>query len=619
MDVEEDIRSLARGMTQLYDESMEDLSDNSPLYSEISEIKDRYSDKTPLAKGGMKSISKVMDLKTDRYIAMAELHEGASEATYENFIREARLTANLEHPNIISIHDIGLQENSTPFFTMDLKVGDSLRVILKKLAGRDPKYEKRYSLNVLLEIFSKICDAIDYAHSRGVLHLDLKPDNIQIGSHGEVLVCDWGLGKIVGSSTPDYNSNETQLNPDLLNDMTQAGELKGTPAYMAPEQAIVDGVKTFQTDIYALGCILFSILTHKATVSGSIEGMLEATKKGHLQLPSKASPELLLTKTLDNIFSKATALKPEERYLAVKDLKSDISNFLAGYSTSVEKGLFIHEIGLFYRRNKTACWTAMCLTLVLFVVTALFIFNLNRRIKEADTANKIASHLSTKQISEQDKYNKQYNRISAKFLTKLEQLNNFTFYDDPVQTTDLILDGLNSILSSGTANSKVLNFKLNCLLIKFDLDSLYALSPEGHPYKNMAKKYALMVHEGHLPDDELVKLVNDIKDPSVIEKLLFYQNFINTELNLNEAVISYLKKLNPQCDSSKIHFKPNSQELLIGCKRFTSIASDEQNMDKPSILNLMKIKKIDFSGSGVKQFKKETSLKNIKLVFEPKP
>lgn len=612
MDSNDDIRNLARGMKHLYEESTDELTEIAPLYSEIKEISERYANKTPLAKGGMKTISKVLDLKTDRYIAMAELHEGTPEASYENFIREARLTANLEHPNIISIHDIGLQENSQPFFTMDLKVGDSLRVILKKLDKRDPEYEKRYSLNILLEIFSKICDAMDYAHSRGVLHLDLKPDNIQIGSHGEVLVCDWGLGKVIGESGPEFQAGNAALNPDLLNDITQSGELKGTPGYMAPEQAEVGGKKTFQTDIYALGCILFSILTQKATVSGSIEEMLKATREGLTDLPSKLCPELFLPSTLDSIFSKATALNPQDRYESVRDLKNDISNFLAGYSTSVEKGMFIHEIGLFYRRNKTACWTAMCLSLVLFIVTALFIFNLNRRIKEADTANKIASHLSTKQINEQDKYNRQYNRISSKFYSKLKELQNYTFYEDPVQTTDLILDGLNSILSSGTNNEEVLKLKLDCLLIKMDLDSLYALAPEASSYKPLAKKYALMVHEGHLPDDELINFIKDIQDLALIEKMLVYQYYTNNEINLNTAVIEYLKKLNPKCNPSKIVYKAKTQDLVIGCKNFTFLPPTQ-------ILKVLKIKKIDFSGSGIKSLPKDFSLDKPELVFDPQP
>ena len=130
----DDIRSLARGMKHLYDESIDDLSEISPLYSEIREIDNQYTERTKIASGGMKTIYKVLDLKTDRYLAMAELHGDAPEEFYENFIREARLTANLDHPNIISIHDIGIIDDSRPYFTMDLKVGDSLRQILKNLS-----------------------------------------------------------------------------------------------------------------------------------------------------------------------------------------------------------------------------------------------------------------------------------------------------------------------------------------------------------------------------------------------------------------------------------------------------------------------------------------------------
>jgi serine/threonine protein kinase len=153
--MDEKLRKLAEGLQFLYGESQDDAEGfSAPIYDELGELAQRYSQKTLIAQGGMKSIYRVFDQKTERFVAMAELHETAPTSSYEPFLREARLTAKLEHPNIISIHDIGLLENSRPYFTMDLKVGDSLRHILKELAAGNEEYIRAYTLNNLLEIFS---------------------------------------------------------------------------------------------------------------------------------------------------------------------------------------------------------------------------------------------------------------------------------------------------------------------------------------------------------------------------------------------------------------------------------------------------------------------------------
>lgn len=611
----DDIRSLARGMKHLYDESIDDLSEISPLYSEIREIDNQYTERTKIASGGMKTIYKVLDLKTDRYLAMAELHGDAPEEFYENFIREARLTANLDHPNIISIHDIGIIDDSRPYFTMDLKVGDSLRQILKKLNEMDAEYEKRYPLNTRLEIFSKICDAIDYAHSRGVLHLDLKPDNIQIGTHGEVLVCDWGLAKVIDEPDSDTGKNLCKLDPDLLNDMTQSGEIKGTPGYMAPEQTVKDGKKTFQTDIYALGCLLYSILTYKTTVKGSLDEMMEATRKGLIHPPTKVCPEFFLHGTLDAIFCKATEVTPGDRYKSVKELKNDISNFLAGYSTSVDKRSFLNELNLFYRRNKTACWTAICLSLILFIVTSLFIFNLNRRIKEAETANKIASHLSNKQISEHENFQKKLHRVSDKYLKQIKEQFRINYKANPAKTLNWTIDSLNDLISHGNASQEVHDMKLECLFIRQDLNSFYALAGESHHLSKIARDFLSTETDSHLNSDEMAEFISQLEDINLCEKILIYYSAISLKNDLLKPVMAYLKKLNPACNLEKISLDRQSKILKINCSEFKHFINNSKDSLKCNPLSILKIEKIDFTGSGIKKF----HMKGIEMVFDSNP
>jgi len=191
-----------------------------PVCDSLSEVDDRYSGFTEIARGGMKRIYKVFDSKINRYVAYAKLHPNSPRELHDPFVREARLTALLEHPNIISVHDIGITDEDTPYFTMELKPGQSLAKLVsenmkEERGGMNKPEDKalsqdkssdfifhtssfRNSVNQLLEMFLKVCDAISYAHSKNVIHLDLKPDNVQIGEFGEVIVCDWGLGKIIG-------------------------------------------------------------------------------------------------------------------------------------------------------------------------------------------------------------------------------------------------------------------------------------------------------------------------------------------------------------------------------------------------------------------------------------
>jgi serine/threonine protein kinase len=162
---------------------------------EILQLDQRYSGEVPLNQGGMKMILQCRDELTDRPIAKAIMQEISSNDAVDDFIAEARLTASLEHPNIVPVHDLGLTPEGEPFFTMKLLSGENLQQILKGLRQQDKIYIENYPLEVLLEIFIKVCDAMAYAHSKNILHLDLKPANIQVDDYGQVLVCDWGLAK----------------------------------------------------------------------------------------------------------------------------------------------------------------------------------------------------------------------------------------------------------------------------------------------------------------------------------------------------------------------------------------------------------------------------------------
>ena len=214
----------------------------------------RYIPINKIRDGGMKTIWEVKTATYPTYLAMALIQPEriASQDDIEAFLHEARLTAHLQHPNILPVYDIALEKNGNPYFTMKLLRGETLEAILNRLQQHDPETEQNITLTKLLNIFLNLCDAVDYAHTKGVLHLDIKPANVMIGNFGEVHLLDWGLAKLL------TESNQIDLNPQKI--------VGGTPGYMAPEQALGNkGDLHFHTDIYMLCAPLADVLEHHLT------------------------------------------------------------------------------------------------------------------------------------------------------------------------------------------------------------------------------------------------------------------------------------------------------------------------------------------------------------------
>lgn len=371
-------------LASFYDARSDELKDTAPIFSGLKPEEPLYQAHTLLARGGMKTVLKVFDPKTGRHVALAKLNPGSPEELYEPFLREARLTALLDHPNIITVYDIGLSEESSPYFTMELKTGHSLEQIISDHFSHTSEVD----LNELLNIFLKICDAIDYAHSQKVIHLDLKPGNIQIGQHGEVIVCDWGLGKLIGHK--DYDGGEFDrllLNPDLLNNMTLSGRIKGTPGFMAPEQVTADGDKTCRTDIYALGALLYNLLTNQLPVEGeTTDELLKNTRNGKIINPAKRVPDRPISSTLSAIAMKALATDPADRYTSVRALSNDLTHYLSGYSTSAEETGVLKEIRLFCRRNRLVVSLSGLFMLLLFTAITISFISIRKSERSAVTA-----------------------------------------------------------------------------------------------------------------------------------------------------------------------------------------------------------------------------------------
>jgi len=299
-----------------------------------------YTDITPLGKGSFGEVHSARDRLLGRVVAIKSLKECFHEddEIFGRFLKEARGTAQLEHPNIMPVHEMGVDNELGAYFTMKKIEGEDLKAILDKLHANASFHKKTYSLNFLLEVFLAACNGVAFAHSKGAIHRDLKPANIMVGEYGEVLVLDWGLVKQVGAEDTD-GSVQLRAEGSVAGLQTLDGAVSGTPNYMSPEQA--DGrIKEidFHSDIYSLGAILYHILTYNPPFEKmQIRRLLEYVKTGHFTPPRKRFPERNIPRELEAICLKAMSLHPVGRYRSVERLAQDIRNYIGNFEVRAYK------------------------------------------------------------------------------------------------------------------------------------------------------------------------------------------------------------------------------------------------------------------------------------------
>jgi tetratricopeptide (TPR) repeat protein/tRNA A-37 threonylcarbamoyl transferase component Bud32 len=254
------------------------------------------------------------------------------------FIVEAEITGRLEHPGIVPVYGLGTYDDGRPFYAMRFIRGDNLKAAIEQFHQAQDKGpspgERNLALLKLLRRFLDVCNAIDYAHSRGVLHRDLKPGNIMLGKFGETLVVDWGLAKSVGRPEPvpaSASLDDRTLVPQSGSDLrgTELGARLGTPAYMSPEQAAgrIDELGP-ASDVYSLGATLYCLLTGRAPyIDSDLAELLRRVERGDFTPPRKLEP--WIDPALEAICKKAMANEPTERYLTPRALADDVDHWLA--------------------------------------------------------------------------------------------------------------------------------------------------------------------------------------------------------------------------------------------------------------------------------------------------
>jgi serine/threonine-protein kinase len=268
------------------------------------------------------------DLRIERDIAIKLMRgDGHHDAdSVARFLREARVQGRLEHPSVVPVHDLG-GDDRTPFFAMKRLTGTTLADVLSAQARGERDAIERWSRRTLLARLVDVCLAIELAHRRGVIHRDLKPANIMLGDFGEAYVLDWGLARI--ADVVDSGAIQTA---DLRGDSgaggnTVAGALLGTPGYMSPEQMRGEPIDP-RADVFALGCILFEILTGSEAIPR--DNTFEATLSTPNHRPSLRRPTADIPPELDHACVRATAAELAARTPSARELADDIQRFLDG-------------------------------------------------------------------------------------------------------------------------------------------------------------------------------------------------------------------------------------------------------------------------------------------------
>lgn len=297
-----------------------------------TDVHERFESDGEIGRGGMSSVHRAIDQVLLRRVAVKVLDPppGDSEETdleeIQRFLDEVQITAQLDHPNITPIHEVGRDPDGLHYLVMKMVEGETLEQAIAEAGALRLHPEL---LAHFLQIFIKVCEAVSFAHSRGVIHRDIKPANIMVGKFGQVYLMDWGIARLLPSSqVQDRDGRRVRLS----NERPDSSTFVGTPRYMAPEQVTGPMERIDErTDIFLLGGTLYHILTGRPPYDAeSWAALIGQASKCQYKAPSELIEGERVPPGLDQITRKAMAPSHEDRYASVGDLRDDVERFLRG-------------------------------------------------------------------------------------------------------------------------------------------------------------------------------------------------------------------------------------------------------------------------------------------------
>jgi eukaryotic-like serine/threonine-protein kinase len=346
-------------------------------------VVEKYDMLGEIGAGGMGKVLLVRDRGLQRKVAMKLMLSSAPHPRHlSRFLSEAQIVGQLEHPNIVPVHEVGSDAEGRPFFTMKYVKGVTLGDVARKLVEGDEAMTREYTLPRLLAIVQQLARALGFAHARGVIHRDLKPENVMLGEFGEALIMDWGIAKLLGASAesgaPTFDSTPAMdvMQADV-GMRTMAGAAIGTPGYMAPEQAQglndrIDG----RTDVFSLGAILYELLTGTPPYNQpTAQARLLATASGESvdppasRLRAVARPNAAaVPREVAAIAMKCLAPNPADRYQSAQDLADDIQRYLEGRTVTACPDTPLRRAAKWAKRNRLAVGAAVGILAAIVVV-----------------------------------------------------------------------------------------------------------------------------------------------------------------------------------------------------------------------------------------------------------
>jgi serine/threonine-protein kinase len=335
-------------------------------------LEGRFSVCSELGSGGMGEVFTANDTVLNREIAVKVLPNKSS-AGLARFVREAQITAQLSHPNVVPVYGLEETDQGNAALTMKLIRGDTFAEYIKQceaaMGTRDYDH-KRHGQSGRIEHFLRVCDAISYSHSRGVVHRDLKPENLMLGDYGEVYVMDWGIARLLGESEDgasfaqsEASSGSENISVDYKKAKTRVGAIMGTPRYMPPEQMGSDDVGP-KSDQFALGMVLFEMLTYctPRKITGMNE-LIEKVYEGYRHCFAEVKQTEPVPLALQAIVNRATEKDPADRYPSVEEFSDDLRRFVHGEEVRARPDNFVRALWRRVRHRPIAVMSALLIAL----------------------------------------------------------------------------------------------------------------------------------------------------------------------------------------------------------------------------------------------------------------